>query len=202
MTYIVLHADRLATVLTDDPVVPAAEMPRITDAVTLFAQAGRLHADARAAIDEARAAGHAEGLVVGRAEALAAGEAETRAELFRLAIRDGEERVRRQAEVAALAIEVVRRIAGEIGAPAMVAGLAERATAALAPDSVVTIRVAPDAVAAVAARLAAHPEWTVAGDATLGPVDCVVETPLGRTRAGLDTQLAQIEKAWADATHG
>ena len=196
MSYIVLHADRLATALADDSVVPADELRVLNGAIALFGEASALRAEIGKQAEAARAEAHAAGHAAGRAEGLEAAAAEVRAELFRLAMRDGEERRARQKEVAALALEVVRRIAGEVGADAFVAGLAERATAALAPDTVATVCVAPAQVEAVAARLAQRPGLTVEADATLAADDCVVETALGRAHAGLETQLAQIEAVW------
>jgi len=196
MSYIVLHADRLATALADDSVVPADELRVLNGAIALFGEASALRAEIGKQAEAARAEAHAAGHAAGRAEGLEAAAAEVRAELFRLAMRDGEERRARQKEVAALALEVVRRIAGEVGADAFVAGLAERATAALAPDTVATVRVAPAQAEAVAARLAQRPGLTVEADATLAADDCVVETALGHAHAGLETQLAQIEAVW------
>ena len=198
MTYIVLHADALATAVADDPIVPAAEMPALDGAIGLLAEAGQIRADSARQVQEARERGHAEGVAAGREEGLAAGAAEIRAELFHLAIRAGEERRRHQGEISTLALEVVRRIVGEIGDAATVQGLAERAIAALAPDTVATIRVPAAQVEAVKARLEARDFVTVEADPTLGGTDCVVETALGRTYAGLETQLAQIEAAWKE----
>ncbi|KRC81379.1 FliH/SctL family protein [Sphingomonas sp. Root241] len=198
MSFLVLHADRLATALTDDPLVPAADVGRVQDALALLAEAGDLRQDAEEAIDVARAAAHAEGFAAGREEGLAAGEIERQAELVRLAMRDSE----RQKDIARLALEVVRRIAGELDDGVMVAGLAERAAAQLVPDSGAVVRVAPAAAEVVRARLNGRAGLSVEADPLLGDQDCVIETALGRTHAGLDTQLAQIERMWGEALHG
>jgi flagellar biosynthesis/type III secretory pathway protein FliH len=202
MTFLVLHADRLATALADDPLIPAADVGRVQDALALLAEAARLRSDAGDAIDAARATARAEGFAEGRADGLAAAESERQAELFRIALRDSELQRERQKDIARLALEVVRRIAGEFDDGAMVAGLAERAAAQLAPDSVAMVRVAPAAVEATRTRLEGRSGLSVEADPSLGPQDCVIETALGRTHAGLDTQLAQIERMWGDALHG
>jgi flagellar biosynthesis/type III secretory pathway protein FliH len=199
MTFLVLHADTMATALADDPVVPAASVPHLTDALALLNEAARMRNDTSAAIEAAIAQGHAEGLEAGRSEGRASAETEGRAELFRLAIRDGEERRARQVQLGRLALEIVRRIAGEIGSEAMIAGIAERAAAQLAPDTAAVVRVPPSAVAAVRQRLAGRASIAVEADVNLAADDCVVETAIGRTHAGLDTQLQQIERAWAEA---
>jgi type III secretion protein L len=202
MTFLVLHADRLATALTDDPLVPARDVGRVQDALALFAEAGSLRGGAEEAIEAARAKAQAEGFAAGREEGLAAAEAERQAELFRIAMRDSELQRERQKDIARLALEVVRRIAGELDDGAMVAGLAERAAAQLAPDSVAVVRVAPDSVDMVRAQLNGRTGLSVEADPSLDAQDCVIETALGRTHAGLDTQLAQIERMWAETLHG
>lgn len=202
MSFLVLHADRLATALTDDPLVPADDVGRVQDALALLAEAGKLRTGAGDAIDTARETARAEGFAEGRAEGLAAAESERRAELFRIALRDGELQRERQRDIARLALEIVRRIAGELDKGAMVAGIAERAAAQLAPDSVAVVRVAPGAVEWVRKRLDGRAGLTVEADPLLDGQDCVIETTLGRTHAGLDTQLAQIERMWGEALHG
>jgi type III secretion protein L len=202
MTFLLLHADRLATALADDPLVPAADVGRVQDALALLAQAGDLRRGAEATTDAARETARAEGFATGRAEGLAAAEAERQDELFRIALRDIELQRERQKDIARLALEVVRRIAGELDAGAMVAGLAERAAAQLAPDSVAVVRVAPVAVEAVRTRLDGRAGLSVEADPSLEGQDCVIETALGRTHAGLDTQLAQIERMWGEALNG
>lgn len=197
MSFIVLHANDAFTALAEDPVVPAAQVARFHDAAALLDAAADLHASARSAHADTAEVARREGFAAGHAEGLEAGKADVAAELFRLAARDAERTVARQAEVARLALQVVRRIAGEIGEPEMIAGIAQRAAAAIEPDAAATIRVAPAALEPTRARLAARTLVTVEADPSLSATDCVVETALGRTHAGLETQLAQIERIWA-----
>ncbi|MFS0737206.1 hypothetical protein ABC347_09165 [Sphingomonas sp. 1P06PA] len=199
MSFVLIHADRAGSVLADDPIVPAAEIERFAGAIDLLRGAGAVRdgiaAEQAAAIAEARAEGHAEGLAAGRAEA----RKESEAALFQLTVKAAAERRQQHADVTALAIEVVRRIAQELGPEMTVAAIADRATADLLPDSVATVRVSPAAVAATEQRLASRPGLRVEGDAALAATDCIVETALGTTRAGLETQLAAIARAWDDA---
>lgn len=201
MSFLVLHADRLATALTDDPLVPAHDVGQVQDALSLLAEAGRLRSGAGDMLQIAHETARAEGFAAGRAEGLAAAEGERKAELFRIALRDSELQRERQKDIARLALEVVRRIAGELEDGALVAGLAERAAAQLAPDSVAVVRVAPAAIESVRARLDGRAGLTVEADPLLEGQDCVIETALGRTHAGLDTQLAQIERMWGQTLH-
>ena len=196
MSFVLLHADRLATTLVDDPLVAKADVPAVHSVASLLAEAGRLHEAARADLEGERSAARLAGFEQGRRDGHAAGEAEAREELLQLAARDSEERRRRQREIATLALEVVRRIAGRLGDEAVVASLAEQAAAEIAPDTAATVRVTPAALEATRARLADRPGLVVEADSSLGPTDCVIETVLGKTVAGLETQLAHIEAAW------
>ena len=196
MTMVLIAANRAATLATEDPVIPAASIDRFHDAAGLIAAAGRLHD----AIDADRSARLADATAAGRAEGLAAGQAAA-AEEAALTLIDLNRRVAealdvQRADVSRLALEVVRRIAGSLGDDATVAALAERAAQDLAPDAVATVRVAPAARDATEQRLRDFAGLTVVGDGTLAPTDCVIETPLGASHAGLEIQIAGIERAW------
>ncbi|MGY4397510.1 type III secretion protein L [Sphingomonas sp. UYAg733] len=198
MSYVILHADAFNTAATDDPVVSAGDIDRFRDVTALLSGAVAL----RSATEEAVAAARAEGFDAGRAEGLRAGDDDVRAEWLRLAMRDGEIRRERQAEIAQLALAVVRRIAGDVGAAELVAGLAERATATIAPDDGATVRVAPAMLDIVRARFDGRAGILVEGDAALADTDCIIETALGQMRAGLEVQLRAIEHAWRDHCPG
>lgn len=195
--FLLLHADHAATLLADDPIVSADDVTRFGDVTALLDAATSLRDDAQQARGAALAAARAEGFAAGHAEGRAAGEASIRDELLRLAHEDAARATAQRADLAKLALEVVRRIAGTIGAPEMVAGLAAQAAAQVAPETAATVRVHPAAVAQVTERLATLRHITVEADETLARDDCVLATPLGRTHAGLDTQIAQLERAWS-----
>lgn len=198
MSYLVLHRDAAATILGDDPIVPRPQIEQYHELSDLFAAVDRLRDAEAERVIEAERRGRLEGYAAGHLEGRGAGQAEINAELFRLAMRDAAERRKLRADVAALAIEVVRRIAGEVGVGATVAALANQAAGNLVADTPAIIRVAPSAVAATSARLAEREGIDVVADSTLTPMDCVVETSLGRIHAGLETQLAAIDNAWAE----
>lgn len=203
MSFVLLHADRLSTTLVDDPLVSKGDVPALRSVAALLTEAGRLHEAARANLEGERATARHAGFEQGRRDGHAAGEADMREELLRLAASDVQERRRHQREIAALALEVVRRIAGRLGDETTVAALAEQAAAEIAPDTAATVRVAPAALDATRARLANRAGVVAEADPGLGPTDCVIETALGKTVAGLETQLAHIEAAWRGMTpHG
>lgn len=194
MSFVLIRADAAATLMRDDPIVRAADVPVLGDVQRLLTDAQALREDARAASEQAGAAARDKGYAVGHAEGLAAGAALVREELLRLAQVDAARAESQRGDLARLGLEVVRRIAGDLGPAAMVAALAERAAAAVAPDSQLTVRVPPAALAATRERLGAG--VAVEPDETLGATDCVLSTPLGEVRAGLETQLAQLARQW------
>lgn len=201
MSFILVSSGPGFAALTDQAVVPADQVRQLTDAAGLLAEAeGRLgsvdalRAEARA---EAQAEGYADGLARGR-EAAAAEAARRLAEM-QAAVAAEREAVR--ASIGRLALDVVRRIAADIGPEATVAALAQRAVREVLPDQPLTVRVPSAAVGAVSARL-----WPlgaaidVQGDDALGPNDCVLDTPAGRTLASLEVQLAAVEAVFTAET--
>ncbi len=108
-----------------------------------------------------------------------------------------------------LALEVVRRLAGELGAEAMVLGLAREALASPEAAGASTVRVHPEIADAVARALSppdslqtphdARPRALVRADASLSLFGCVLETPLGSIDAGLEAQLGRLSADSADS---
>lgn len=190
MTWLIIDHHRTATLATDDPLVATGDIAAFGDARSLLAGLD-------AVADGARARAHVEGLAAGRAAAAA----EQAAALIALEARAATERAAMRAEAGDLAIAIVRRIAAGIGHPETVAALAASAAAELAPDAPAEARVAPDAVAATVARLGNRPQVTVIADPALAPTDCMLTTPLGSIRAGLETQLAAIGAALSQGAH-
>lgn len=196
MSYVLLTSAPTATLLTERAIIPAADVASLDTAVELI-EALEAH---RAVV--ARAA-RAEGFEAGRAEGLeraAARTAEILAETHRIL---DAERERLRGQTAALALEVVRRIAANLGPDATVAALAERAVRDLLPEEPIRVRVAAERVGAVAARLwPIHERVEVSAEPGLDPDECLIDTPSGHVRAGLAVQLAALEKAFARTEAG
>jgi flagellar biosynthesis/type III secretory pathway protein FliH len=210
MSYYALFACDEAAVGTGRRVFAPGELQQLQDAQALLAalQRQREQAEARqaAAFDKARREGAAAGLAEGR---LAARRELAQAQLD-LAARAQREReaLRRQTEatVAMLALEVVRKLAGEIDGAELVAGLARTALQQLVEDEPVTLVVNPKMAARVRERCVAGgarwPQVVVEEDPALKPFDCRLVTRAGTTLAGLDAQLRRIEAMWSGAGGG
>lgn len=196
MTYVLLASAPTVTLLSERAIIPAADVAPLHSVAELVA-AVETHRDAvaRAARAEGFEAGRAEGL-----ERAAARTAEVLAETHRVL---DAERDRLRGQAAALALDIVRRIAVELGPDATVAALAERAVRDLLPQEPIRVRVAAERVGTVSARLwPIHERVEVAAEPGLDPDECLIDTPSGHVRAGLAVQLAALEKAFARAETG
>lgn len=192
--FVLIRADASATLLRDDPIVSASDLPLLEEAQKLLSAASVLREEARRDAEIAADAARAEGFAAGHAEGLAAGAEAVVAKLLGLAKADAARADAQRGDLARLGLEVVRRIAADLGSADMVAALAEKAASTIAPDAAVTIRVPPAAVAQVRARLGDRA--TVEPDETLAANDCVLSTSLGDVHAGLETQLTQLARQW------
>lgn len=200
MSYLLISSDPGASLLADGWRIPADQVPALRSALDVLAQAcQRLDAVERLA-EEARAEARAAGQAEGREQALATGAAATAVRLAELSAADRVLRDALRDQVGQLALEVVRRIAGRLASEAVVQQLAEQAVHELLPDQPIVVRVAPAAAGATAQRLwALNAAIEVVSDDALGPLDCVLEGPGGRAEASLETQLAALEAAFAEA---
>jgi flagellar assembly protein FliH len=154
---------------------------------------------AEAALAQARAAGFNAGLCDGRRAA----EAEADAALGSVssALHSLDLELRRR--VGDLALEVMRRIVGQVGWEALVPEMAAQALGELIDSAPFAVRVHPALQARVAQRLAeGGGRLRVLADEALAPDDCIFETPQGRVHAGLARQLAGVADAFAAVAPG
>jgi flagellar biosynthesis/type III secretory pathway protein FliH len=189
-------------------VIPAAEIAARDDAAarvaTARAEADAIRAQAVAARDEAIRQGRAEGRAEGAAE-IAALIAAARAEADRV-------REASTPTAIALAVKMAEQIVGRAVtlAPELMADIAGAALDACRPrGDWVRVRVHPDDAPAVTARrdaLAARaPQGAaleIVADEAIERFGCVIETAVGRVDARLETQLAALERALTEETHG
>jgi type III secretion system HrpE/YscL family protein len=154
------------------------------------AQAVALIDRARTDAAAIRAAAHEEGRARGAAEAtqlLAETEARIDAALAAL-----------EPRLAQTVLLLLGRVLDAFDRPELVARLAARAVVDQRAARGIVVRVPPGTQAAVEAHLGRLADGRLArvqADPTLAPTDCVVETELGTTRAGVAAQLAALERA-------
>ncbi len=186
-------------------VVPVEVMTAREQAAQMLAdahaEAARVQGQTEALRERTRAEGFAAGHEAGRQAAAA------EATELLVAARIDADRTRElgREPAATLARRMAERIVGRTltFAPALMADIvAQTLAASRAQTGAVVLRVHPEDLAAIEA---ARARWAVqvpdtvqlrvVADAAVGRHGCVVDTPVGRLDARLDTQLAALEKA-------
>jgi type III secretion protein L len=206
VSYLALFLTEDATVATERRVLPASEWRRFGEARELVAAMHQQRVVALAEQATAAQRARTDGYTRGYAEGTRRAADELAQRQLQLQARADRERdvLRRQTEasVGVLALEIVRKLAGELPAGELVARLAREAVRQLVDDEPATIVVHPAVAADVRERCehdagAGRPlTVTVDEDSALDPLDCRIVTRAGTTLAGLETQLRRLEAAW------
>ena len=201
MTFVLLDTPAGAHVFGAGWRIPAADVGALPDALGLAAELRRLRegaaADVARAREEARDQGREEGLRAGRR---AAAEAAAR-DAAALAKGLADDMAALRARLGALSLDVVRRVAGDLGSQAMLEAVAERAVREVMADAPLVVRVAPAASDGVGRRLQPlSAEVEVVADPSLADGDCVVVSRRGAAHAGVEVQLAALARAFAEMT--
>ena len=172
------------------PVIRAAEMEALGDAVAIRARAGK---EAAAVLAEARAEGRAQGAAQGIAEA--AGLLAATAAALDAFWRD------KQDELVSLALAAAVRVAGALPPPELAAGLVRTVLAEYRQDTSLQLRACPEDAARLRAALqevGPDAAVTVRDDPGLAPGACVLDHAGGRTNLGvLDQFRAMLSQAEA-----
>lgn len=222
MNYVVWNGQGAVRIASERRVLRAAELPLAQDAQSLRDRLQALHDEAVARLDAEAAAARLTGFTQGQAEGRRAAADEQAQQLLALAESAAAERAALREQLASLALQVVRKLAGQLPGDERLVRLADVAARELLDDAPVTLVVHLDDLPAVRARLDGRaglasrgpsptltPEWrlpsglpvTVEGDPLCAPGSCRLETPQGTVDASLHTQLERLEKAWGVA-HG
>ena len=179
-----VKADEAATVARTEEIVAAAE-----------AEAVRIAADAKAAAEEERKRGYADGIAAGREEIL----------LQKMNLLDESvaymERI--EEEIANVVIRAMKKCVCEIGDRELVVQTVRKSLQTIIRNqSQITVKVAPDMVAAVKERLdsvlADFPtvlHADIREDPHLKGAACIVETEVGSVESSIEKQLETIEKS-------
>ncbi len=192
MTFLALHRGRQTSLASDRLWLCEDDVSRAADASALLQRLEQhwatCEAEHQQALEQARAAGHAQG----RAQALAE-VAPRLIDAWDQASRSAQADVQAlRAMVSALAVRVTERLAQDLAPADVVGALARRASEEF---------LHPDVAQAVRERMGSPSTSTVfdvRADAALGPLDCVFETPSGTLLAGLRDQLSEVMRGWRD----
>lgn len=203
MSFLLWQRDRDVAIGSTRLVLRAAEVPLFNDALDLRARLERMNDDKVRYIvaqgDAASAQARAQGLEEGRRAA----REEFAAALANMAQASAHEHARVRGEIAALALEVVRKLMGALADDERLVALADTAARELLPSPALTLAVHPDQVDAVRARLAAGSQNEVAAlrlevraDPACERDACRIETEHGSIDASVAAQLDRLATAW------
>lgn len=178
--------------------IPRTQVESFASGLSLLKEGDRRLARVATEIEAEKAAAQQDGFAAGHAEGLRAATAETAGRLAQIAADAARDRAEVHARMGRLALDVVRRLAGELGSDQLTPAMVERAVREILPDQPVQVRVAPSVRGLVETRLwAINGAIDVVADDRLGETDCVLETASGRVQAGLEAQLSTLERAFA-----
>jgi len=204
MSFLLWQRESGVAIASTRLVLRAGEVPPLREAHQLRDELDELRRDQAARVQAACDAARAEGLAAGLQEGRAQARDETAAALSALATTAAQLEAQRCADVAVLALEVARKLLGEIDDAERLAALAREAAREMLPAPRVTLRVHPQRSEAVRAQLqrwAARntdpmPAFDVVADDACDHDDCRLDTELGSADASLDRQLARLAQAW------
>ena len=202
MSFLLWQRDGPARIGGGRLVLRAAEVPLLADAQALRDALTRLHAEQEALVAAEGARGFQQGLEQGREAGRREAADTVAATLTALAQASAQERARLRGEVGALALQVVRKLLGQVAEDHVLAALAATAANDLLGTQPVALVVHPDLCQPVRDRLAALGEGgalrcEVRADPAAARGTCRLETEHGSVDAALEAQLARLEAAWA-----
>lgn len=208
MSFLLWQREAGITIASARLVLRADEVPPLREAQALRDELDSLRREQQAHVDAARDAARAEGLALGREQGRAEVRDELAARLLALDHAAAQQQAQLRADVAALALQVTRKLIGAMAADERFAALACVAAREVLPAPRMSLFVHPqicDAVRMRLTQLAAQaaepvPAFDVAADEACAPEDCRIETELGSADASLDCQLARLAQAWGIRT--
>lgn len=218
MTFLMWHREGAARIASTRLVFRKAEVPLLEEAHALRERwvdlvqrdAERIaHAEqaSREALDAALAAAREQGLALGREEGRRESHEKLAATLVSLAEASARERERLQSSIGALALQVARKMLGQIPDDTLLAALADAAARETLTAPPIALVVHPDQADAVRARLTLHAadhdatlRCEVRAEAGCPPGTCRLETEHGAVDASLEAQLARLADAWGAGT--
>lgn len=155
MSFLLWHRRGDLGIASTRRVLRAAEVPVFDDALTLCGRLQGLHDSETARLDAACAEGRERGYQEGLAAGRRAASDEHAARLTELGTAAARQRDQLEGQLAALALQVARKLIGSLADDERLVALAQTAARELMPDTTLTLVVNPSQAEAVAGRLAA-----------------------------------------------
>lgn len=213
MALISLLRDDTVNLLCDNPIITKEELSAFERCIDMGDQLGRLLAGIESRSMQSEQRGFELGLQQGREQGYANEQARLAEHILTLSA-SYQQKIN-AAEIGDLVMAIVRKVAGEIGAPRFVSALVGNALRELNADHAVVVKIHPANETAVrnSLSLSSAPSVgddseqtetmsavdkpplivTIQSDASLDEFDCIIETEFGDVLAGLAEQLASLE---------
>lgn len=193
MSLVSLFSDERGFLATNQLVYTADQIQRIQDVTAMAAELSATIDDQNQINESARIAGFKAGVEQGAQQAIAEHEKE-----FELTLRDLHKAYERdvaaqQEACATLAVDIVRKIAGQIAPADWLYAEASTAAAELVDRTGLVLRVHSSELADVSARVVSSDVFErVMADESLAPGACSIDTRYGSIDVDLETQIAQV----------
>jgi type III secretion protein L len=184
--------------LTNDWRIRREDVRAVTEAGALLSAAAARATAADRLASNAEARARQQGYVDGLAEGRAAGAAEAARAVAALAVEVRRHQTDQRERLGALSLDVVRRVAAELGPQAVLEAVVERAVRDVVADQPLAVHVPPESAGGVAERLSNLSEVEVLSDPHVASGEAVVVSAQGSAHAGLELQLALLERAFAE----
>jgi flagellar biosynthesis/type III secretory pathway protein FliH len=187
-------------------VMRAREVPLFKEVQGLRERLQQMNEEETQRIASAAEEARVQGYVAGREEGQKQARDEVAQTLVSLTQAAARERERMRGEIAALALEVTRKVLSQLPADGVLVALAESAANDMLPTQTMTLIVHPSRCEAVRERLAEAAaaggtdapavRFEVRGDAACQIDTCLIETEHGSVDASLEAQLERIARVW------
>jgi flagellar biosynthesis/type III secretory pathway protein FliH len=212
MSFVLWQRGRDTGIASSRLVLRAAEVPLLAEAQVLRDRLESLHSEQARHLEAASEQARKRGYELGHEQGVLAARDEVAASLATLAGAAEQERARVRGQVAALALQVARKLIGQLAADERLLALADTAARDMLPGSTLTLIVHPSRIDALRSRLAAMarhaneagaptPPFELRADPVCALDSCRIETEFGSVDASLDAQLARLAQAWGVADH-
>lgn len=191
MSLLTLHTPSGTLLASDRLVYAPDEVADLLRAGDLVAQLDQLVVSEQERLDSAQQRVEATARADGYEHGLRSAKDATAAKLLELEAARQRDVAELRSRTTALALEIVRRVAGDVAPADWLAAQACRAAEDLMDQAPLNLRVHPDHAVGVRERLAlSAPLFVdVLADDTLDPADCIIDSRVGSVDASLESQL-------------
>lgn len=203
MSLVSLFSDERGFLGTDQLVYTADEMRSLHDVTGMAAELSAAIEDQNSINESARVAGFSAGYEQGSLQASAEHTAELQQTLVDLHQKYQRDVEAQKAACASLAVDIVRKIAGQIAPADWLYAEASTAAAELVDKTGLVLRVHSSQLASVTKRVENNDVFErVVADEAVAPDACSIDTRYGKINVDLETQIEQMLNLFATGDSG